>query len=452
MAKHVVPCPACGRSVPFAPSQAGRRLTCPACGATARAPIEEAEEYDEDDAPPPKRSARRSAKASHNPFRVPLLLLMGMYFPFLAGVCLVGLSLGGWLIWWGLGQVNHQDGSRSVMGAPSLAIGGLLILTVLHVLWGLRALFHKNDDKDDLEFELPHQWQEGLAELVEEVAAERGLPAPDLIRVHAADVASVYDDRKGRTVLRVGGLAVAALPKRTLAGIIAHELGHCGGGDTALSRLAARWHGVMGQIEAGFWGRGWHRFNPLTWVVRAYHWLYAALWFANMRRQEYAADAHEVDHVGKEKAAATLVLISVLHTMDGVGLGDVAEAFIETNDRIDKLFAEQVRRVRTAGPSDWEKALRKAMRPTTGWFDTHPCLKERLGALRVSPKKALKLAMDLSGEPATALFANWPVVEKFLTKKILDIVREYYVARREMEETVMALRRWEESQGAGQGE
>jgi Zn-dependent protease with chaperone function len=309
------------------------------------------------------------------------------------------------------------------------------------VLWGLHALFRRPVEKDDLEFELPSQWQEGLADLVERVATDRGLPPPDVIRLHAADVAHVYEDRRGRRILVVGGVAVAALSQRALAGIVAHELGHLGGGDTTLSRVAMRWHRVMMQLEMQFASRFWYKCNPLAWLLRTYHFVYALLWFANMRSQEYVADRHEVEHVGKEKAAAALTLVTVLHEMEWTELGAVAQACVEMNEPMEQIFAEQVRRIRVASPTDWERALRRGLRSTTGWFDSHPSLSDRLKALRVSPKKSLRLAMDLSGTPATALFANWPVVEKFLTERIMTIVRENYLARLECQAVMQAVMR-----------
>jgi hypothetical protein len=127
--------------------------------------------------------------------------------------------------------------------------------------------------------------------------------------------------------------------------------------------------------------------------------------------------------------------------MEWADLGEVAEACVEMNESMDQIFAEQVRRVREADATDWETALRKARKAATGWFDSHPCLTDRLKAIGVSPKKALRLAMDLSGEPASALYANWPVVERFLTDRILMIVRENYLARKEAASVAQAVYR-----------
>ena len=137
----------------------------------------------------------------------------------------------------------------------------------------------------------------------------------------------------------------------------------------------------------------------------------------------------------------TLVLMTVLGEMEWANLGAVAEAAVETNQRVDLIFAEQVRRLREAHGTEWMDAMRKALRRRAAWYDTHPSLDDRLDFLGVRPKRALQLAADLDGEPAAALFANWPVVEKFLTKTVITIVRNRVRTRQEMEDLIEALSR-----------
>ena len=65
-------------------------------------------------------------------------------------------------------------------------------------------------------------------------------------------------------------------------------------------------------------------------------------------------------------------------------------------------------------------------------FDSHPCLKERLKAIGVSPRKALDMAVPSAEPPARALFANWELVEKLLTEKIIAIYREVHQHKMEL--------------------
>ena len=206
-----------------------------------------------------------------------------------------------------------------------------------------------------------------------------------------------------------------------------------------MHHLGLRCQDVMAQLEIQFWQLPGSRWSPLIWMVRGYHFLYCVVLFAHMRQQEFAADRFEVKHVGKDQAGATTILLDVLHHLPWARLDAVAEDCVATNQPEDQIFAEQVRRARRADRSEWEDACRKALKERTKLFDTHPCLKERLKAIGVSPKKALRLAMDQSGEPATALFTNWKVVEKFLTDRVMDIVRENYLADQEYAEIVQAI-------------
>jgi Zn-dependent protease with chaperone function len=232
---------------------------------------------------------------------------------------------------------------------------------------------------------------------------------------------------------------VAALSQKALAGVIAHELGHCRAGDTGL----ARWTGRCGQgisaLEELYTQQLAHNINPLTWLVRLYHLVFLVFFFANSRRQEFAADRHEVERVGAVNAGATTVLLEVLGAIKGTDLASVAESFIKFNMPLEDLFREQVRRIVSASFPDWEDAMKKALRTRTGWFDSHPRLKDRLAAVGVSPGKALNRALRFSGKPATTLFADWSIVEAVLSRMIVEIVRELYWARQQDIEEARAI-------------
>ncbi len=427
-------CSGCDKQFNYDPDKAGKRLKCKACGAVTIAPKQEVQPDDDQtngDASPATREVRTTPVPSR--YRLPLLCLMAGYFPFLALLCLVAGALGAWFSWIAL------TSSFLIVTVFALLLGGVIWLSVFLILWSLRVLFWNPADRDEFEIELPKQMQGGLISLVEEVVEENDLPKPDSIRLHATSLAHVYQDSRGRSILVVGGLAVAALPQRALAGIIAHELGHFAAGDTAFLRRAFRWHQVIEQLERVFQNTSIYRMNPLAWFIRLYHLVFHAVWHADSRCAEHEADRHEVAHAGKSKAAAALTLVSVLAEMHWIRLGTLAVSIVASNQRVDQIFAEQVRLVRGAKPSEWEDAFRRAMKTRTRWNDSHPCLKDRLKAIGVSPKKALRLAMDLSGEPATALFPNWPLVEKHLTERIIDIVRANFLQRQEFVEVVSAI-------------
>jgi len=313
---------------------------------------------------PPRAKPNRKNRDDNrprNPFLTPLQLVSGAYFPFLAGVVLASAGLG-----------------VLALGKLPGRIGILLILTSVHVVIGLFALFRGVDEKDEFELELADKSQRRLAKLVEQVASERGLDPPDVIRLHAQSLAHVYVDDDGRSVLVIGGTLIAVLPQRALAGIIAHELSHFTAGDAERLRMAQHWHRVMANLEARFLTHKRAIWSPLVWLVRLYHLVYFGLFFASRRREEFLADSYYVDQVGEDEAAATLVLIHVLEHMPWANLATMAEQMAMANYRVDHFFEEQVRRLRTASQSEWEDALREALRQYTQWDSTHPCLKDRL--------------------------------------------------------------------------
>jgi Zn-dependent protease with chaperone function len=373
-----------------------------------------------------RHSAKRDEDRPGNPYLTPLQLVSGAYFPFLAGAVLALAALGALVL-------TKWNGLFAVI------LGILLILTSLHIVFGLTALFQRTAEGDEFEIELPDKWQRGLAKLVERVAVERGLDPPDIIRLHAASLAHVYMDRDGKSILVIGGTLIAMLPQQALAGIIAHELSHFTAGDAKRLRTAVHWHRVMGNLEARFLTHNWAAWNPLVWLIRLYHQIYFRLLFASQRREEFLADSFYVDQVGEEAAATTLVLLSVLQNMPWANLANMAENMSMANCRVDLFFEEQVRRLRAATKSDWDDALRKALREETHWYSTHPGLKDRLKPLGVKARDVLPSAMNMTGEPATALFANWSEVEKYLSNRLLSIARVRYGERRQAIEDIAAI-------------
>src|SRR5262245_45786534 len=337
-------CPECGTAIPSQPAltvakRAKPRATKPPVD--RKAEIARNNREVEREKSRPARSKRNSEDRDEvrpgNPYLIPLLLLSGAYFPFLAGVVLASAGLGALVLskWW--------------PARPAIVVGGLLILTSVHIVVGLFALFQRVDEKDVFEIELPDKGQRGLAKLVERVASERGLDSPDVIRLHAESLAHVYLDRHGNTILAIGGTLIAMLPQQALAGVIAHELSHFTAGDAKRSRTAQHWHRVMLNLEARFLTQRWAVWNPVVWLIRLYHHVYFRLHFASQRCQEFLADSYEVDHVGEEVAATTLVLIHVLEHMPWANLANMAEQMAMANYRVDYFFEEQVRRLRAAG-------------------------------------------------------------------------------------------------------
>jgi Zn-dependent protease with chaperone function len=308
----------------------------------------------------------------------------------------------------------------------------LLFATVFHALAVLGRWGFQRPARNQLEIRLPREEMAGLIDFVQEIARRRRLPAPSDIRLGADTIAHVYEEDDGRKILVLGGPALAGLSQPALAGIIAHELGHFAAGDTRLLRRAFRRHLAMAILETHCSENKAAHFNPLIWCMRLYHLLYNLVWAAHSRQQEFAADRHEVAEAGKKQAAASLILLTVTERLPWARLSSLVEGRIATNEPLEAAFAEQVRMVQQTSPSEWEDALRKELRQPTEPFNSHPCLKDRLAAMRVSPKRALRLALEQRGAPARDLFENWEGIEHELTERLLIPYRQAYLAKREM--------------------
>jgi hypothetical protein len=70
-------------------------------------------------------------------------------------------------------------------------------------------------------------------------------------------------------------------------------------------------------------------------------------------------------------------------------------------------------------------------------LDSHPCLKDRLKALGVSPRKALALALDQSRAPASALLPQWDLIERELTERLMTVLRIEHAAKMEMAQIIL---------------
>jgi hypothetical protein len=111
----------------------------------------------------PPRSTRNSENRDEdrprNPYLTPLQLVSGAYFPFLGGMVLASAALGSLVL-------------SKWHGRFAIILGLLLILTSVHIVIGLFALFRRVEEKDEFEIKLPDKWRPGLAKLVKRVASE----------------------------------------------------------------------------------------------------------------------------------------------------------------------------------------------------------------------------------------------------------------------------------------
>jgi Zn-dependent protease with chaperone function len=353
--------------------------------------------------------------------------LLALYVPFMLLLCVILLTFAAGLV------AFHVSTGFWIF----LLLAILVVLPIGHVIWALFTVLRLTIPEDELELRLPRDTLSGLYEFVAEVARERDCPAPDEILIVPDRVAAAREGEDGRHVLILGGLALATFTQPALAGVVAHELAHFRAGDTRLSRAAWRRHVLMDLLEYRIHAQPGTKLNPMIWLLLGYHRLYALAWSADSREREYAADRYTVDHVGKEQAAAALMLITLTERLPWVRLSNIAQNVVETNLPVDQIFSEQRLRAKNIGRSEWEEACEKELRRPTEALDSHPALKQRLKAIKVSPKNALIYALDQPGPPARDLVAAWPGIEKMLTQRLVALYRAAHLAKLEFAQIVL---------------
>jgi Zn-dependent protease with chaperone function len=363
-----------------------------------------------------------------------LRILMALYIPFLI---LYWLLLAGMVVLLGVFFIGSSH-FKLFWAMLIFWLGA----TLVHTIWAARVLLKPaKREEDPLEIKVP---AEGIAELwamTKHVAQERELPLPDEIRLHPATVAHVYEDDEGDRILVLGGLSLTMMSERALAGVIAHELGHFGAGDTKLSKAGYKQGLLMFELECCFASQRYAMVNPLVWVVRGYHWLYLLVQRLHSREQEFAADEHDAAQAGKQETAASLIYLDVIEELPWTRLSSVLESHAETGQRLDNMFAEQRERARSIDRDEWENAMRKALKKETGLLDSHPCLRERLKAVGVSPKKALGYALERSGPPIADRLRAWPGIEKRMTSQLMVIYRQMQQDKMELAQIIRSVGR-----------
>src|SRR5262249_52245339 len=181
---------------------------------------------------------------------VPVMLL-SLLLPALAGG-LVGLIIGRWV----------------ACIIPML----LVFLCGVHLLV-LFAISQKKlkREQDWFEMKLEAEHKVKLREFVIDIARRWDTPRPDDIRLSALSAAHVYETKKGKRILVIGGMAMAALSREALGAVLAHELTHFEGGDTAFPWENLLGFTMMARMGEAFRKNLLHLLDPAVWPLAAFH-------------------------------------------------------------------------------------------------------------------------------------------------------------------------------------
>ncbi|MBV1775882.1 M48 family metallopeptidase [Burkholderiaceae bacterium DAT-1] len=297
-------------------------------------------------------------------------------FGLLAGLCLVGVWLYGWV-----------TESHSVRGMLILAGFAITVIPVLYATG--KMLMMRLDVPTGREItaaEAPKlfRWLEGLRK------QENG---PPIYRVLITREYSAYISQVPRFGLFGGyrNYMVLGLPflqtmsPREMMSIIAHEYGHLSGSHGKLSRWIYRQRITFGAVQAhasahreedmvnGLLASLLDRFGPY----------YNAYTFVLSRTNEYEADAASARTAGAEASASALIRCVLL----GEWMSETfwPKLYDQVKQRSTPAFMpfSTLRKIASATQMEWatKEKLRAAWKVDSGVFDTHPCLRERVTAL-----------------------------------------------------------------------
>ncbi|HEY2792977.1 MAG TPA: M48 family metalloprotease [Micromonosporaceae bacterium] len=283
----------------------------------------------------------------------------------LGGFYIVGIVVCGCAVWLAIEVVARFGGA--VAQDVTFAAGALVLGLSVPIIQLIRARPEIPDGVIVTEDAAPGLWR-----MVGDVAAAVGEPVPDEIRLISAANAAAFEEagrfglRRGRRYLYLGVPLLTTMTATDVRAIVAHELGHFGGGHTVTGAAIYRAGRTMVQTLEQLSGR------LAGALLAGYVALYFYVALAEMRRTELEADAAAAGAIGAEEFGRALSAIP-----------RVQAAWDATIDRCARSC-----RLHDSSPEDLLLDLRLMMaqtedpapRPATKW-STHPPLAERLRAL-----------------------------------------------------------------------
>lgn len=216
-----------------------------------------------------------------------------------------------------------------------------------------------------------------------------------------------------RNHLVLGLPLMRVLTPDELRSVIAHELGHAGGGHGTFGgwiyRIRATWSVLARQVVAGGAAklvRGFLKF----FVPRFNAWT-----FVLARAQEYEADRAAVAVAGARDAANALVRVNVLGRHASETFWPVlGRRAVESAVPPAHLLGDLQQSFAGIGPGQAKRWLSEAWRRPTDRVDTHPCLRERLTAMGIDTVPAPPAGVP----PRTAASAFLGAAEARLTNEL----------------------------------
>lgn len=446
-------CQGCGTRLKARDDSLAKRAKCPKCGvriepAVAPAPVPDGEELP----PLPPLPGKRTSKTKIDPndskavmralltgftgeiqrrgpalgYRFALLLtsmaLCVLMLAYLA--CIAGAGFGVYcyattILPTGFHVPGRAGGLLLMMHGAVVLSGGMLVFSMI-------APIFTRSEKDDFGVTVTPSEAPVLHSFVAKLAETVGSPKPVEIRLILSPnaVASYRGGLWGllskQLVLTMGTPLLAGMTTQQIAGVIAHELGHFSqGGGMLLNRfvmMMTRWFAQAAFSQenlSGTMADGDGDDNVITAILRFIFWIVHALgslvfWgfaFVGLalsmfvsRRQEYDADRYEAEMTGSDAffgSSRRLIELALGHaTIMQRGWGAVI-ATLEEHDGVENLTSEVVVAADIASENS-APIVEAALQAPTGWFDSHPGMRDRVKAVRQRPQPGI-FAVKLPG-------------------------------------------------------
>jgi len=308
-------------------------------------------------------------------------------YSLLGYVVLFGILLGLIAIVAGFGFMAFHS-----TGFLLLLVKKKLILVLLPVIWIMATALWVKMEKPTGHELTRDEFPELFAEIDE---LQRELKTPKIHQVILSDEFNASITQTPRlgvfgwqhNTLTLGLELLMSLSPAQARAVIAHELGHLAGGDSAFAariyRSRISWQRVMSAFaEADSMGTQlMHKF--FSWYAPRF----SAYSFALARQNEYEADSIAARLTSANDAGSALVAVHTFH--DSI-IGSYWGALYKTADHLPKPHATPWKQlndyISVEKRRDFSEQLKVAMSFSSDYSDTHPSLKQRLDNLGVAPE------------------------------------------------------------------
>lgn len=276
-----------------------------------------------------------------------------------------------------------------------VAVKLLLIPLLGAIYWAVKDIrslrVEPTDGPEITRAEHPRLWAEvdRLAGVVETAPPARIVVVP-AVNAAVSEVGGVREMVIGLPLL--GRLTVGELRS-----VLAHELGHFAGGDTAASARTYRWNVLLHRVRDNATG-------IMRWLLNGYVWFFTRVSAAASRDVERAADAFSARVAGPVTAARAMrrmveidLAWSILNE-NYVGLFEPAGARAPLGEGLRRILADNADRI--GAMVDGHLVTEKQRGD-----DTHPPARARIAAFEAMAGGAVPPPVD-GAEPATSLLTD----------------------------------------------